>query len=272
MTASTAPPPATPFFPPLCPDNYPPISSSSVATIGREACRLNDDRPPPTDRPNITLKYAQSLDGRIAASSGDSRWISGPESRTLAHRLRAEHDAVLVGVGTVIVDDPLLTVRLVEGPDPLRVVLDTHLRTPLTSRLLTDSPERTVIAAGKGVSARRASAVRELGARVIELPTVDYRVDLEALLRHLAEAGVASLLVEGGAEVSTAMLRLRRVDQIVIFIAPLILGAGIEAIGDLGISVIDDAVAMREHSIERAGTDIVFRAQPHWPEEARRNA
>jgi len=224
------------------------------------------------DRPLITIKYAQTLDGRIATSTGDSQWISGPDSRAVAHRLRAEHDAIMVGVGTILSDDPLLTVRLAQGTDPLRVVVDSALRTPLTARVLTSDTAHTVLATTDAAPPQRVTAVCGLGARVYRLPKREGRVDLPALLHALAAEGIQSVLVEGGAGLVTELLRLRCADRVAIFIAPKLTGAGIEAVGDLGTRTIGDALTFAEPSVDTIGQDILFRGYIQWPGREHRSA
>lgn len=210
-------------------------------------------------RPWVTVKLAQTLDGRIATATGDSQWISGEASLRLAHELRASHDAILVGIGTVLRDNPRLTVRLVPGENPLRVVVDTALRSPLRCHLLSEEPERTVVAAAEGASEARATAIRERGARILSTrSTADGRLDLADLLRQLAAAGVESLMVEGGACIVTSLLRARLVDRLVISVAPKLLGAGVEAIGDLGIRRLADALTFTRTSVRQLGDDVIF--------------
>lgn len=218
-------------------------------------------------RPRVTLKYAQTLDGRIATKTGSSRWISGPESRALAHRLRAEHDSVLVGVKTVLADDPELTVRLSEGRDPLRIVADTSLRTPPSAQVLAVGPESTVIATTCRADQSQIRELRRRGARVLVLPERGGHVNLEVLLDELGRISIRSVLVEGGAQILSSFLRLRLADDIVIFIAPKIVGAGIDSIADLGIQSMDQAIRFEESSVETVGADIVFRGRIDWNQE-----
>lgn len=228
--------------------------------------RANFEPAFPTDRPRITLKYAQTLDGRIATSTGQSRWISSPESRVLAHELRATHDAVLVGVGTVLADDPLLTVRHCKGQDPLRVVLDSFLRTPVHAALLADRPEMTILAASYDAAEDRARVLAETGASVLRLPIAGDGIDLTSLLVALFQRGLRSALVEGGAGLITSFWRSRLVDDAVIFIAPKISGAGLEAVGDLHIRAMDEAPVLETMAVDRRGDDLVVRGRPRWPE------
>jgi GTP cyclohydrolase II len=223
----------------------------------QERCR---DRPPetPPARPRVLIHYAQTLDGRIATRTGSSRWISGDESLRFAHELRAAHDAVLVGIETALADDPRLTVRHAEGPDPLKVVLDSRLRLPATAALLRETPERTLLlttgAAEDGAVARATA----LGARVVVAASDEHgRVDLPDGLERLARIGVRSLLVEGGARVITALLRQQLVDRLAVCIAPIVLGSGVEAVGDLGIADLARAFGLRHLDIRRLGYDVI---------------
>jgi riboflavin-specific deaminase-like protein len=180
----------------------------------------------PIARPVVTLSYAQTLDGRLATSTGSSQWISAPESLRFSHELRAKHDAIMVGVGTVCMDDPRLTVRLVAGQDPLRVVVDSTLRTPLIAAVLTEeAAPGTVLAVTDRAPAAKRDKVRALGATVLCLPTdAGGRVDLIALLAALHQLDVGSVLVEGGAQMITALLQARLVDRLVVCVAAKILG------------------------------------------------
>ena len=211
--------------------------------------------------PFVTVKYSQSLDGRIATSTGDSRWISGPAALRLAHRLRREHDAIIVGIGTVLADDPELTVRLVKGRNPLRVVIDSELRTPLDAHVLAGGAAAgTLMAAAANADPRRVSEMEKLGATVLRLPAASdgSGVDIARLLRELSRRGIASVLVEGGRGVITSLLAAREVDRLIVVIAPKIIGKGTEAIGDLGIARLSEAITFSSVKIRRLGDDIMF--------------
>lgn len=181
----------------------------------------------PARRPEVTLKAAVTLDGRSAARSGESKWITGEPARREVHRMRARADAVLVGVGTVLADDPELTVRAVRGRSPLRVVLDSALRTPLASKLVQSARRhRTLLLHAPAASVARQ---RKLAATGVELATVrparnGSGLDLTSALRVLADRGVLGLLVEGGARVHGALLDAGLVDRVAIFVAPCLLG------------------------------------------------
>jgi 3,4-dihydroxy 2-butanone 4-phosphate synthase/GTP cyclohydrolase II len=212
-------------------------------------------------RPSVVLKFAQTLDGRIAAHGGDSRWISGTDERRLTHALRSACDAVLVGVGTVVQDDPQLTVRMVPGASPARLVLDPALRTPVSARLFDD--DVPVIVLG-GVTAReeRRSALVAAGARVIQVPVREGRADIEAALRVLHDLGIRSILVEGGARVITSFLASGLVDRVIVSVAPIVLGRGIDAVEDLGSARIADALRLEDRVVRQVGEDIVIAGSP----------
>ena len=214
--------------------------------------------------PFVSVKYAQSLDGRIATSTGDSRWISGPASLRLAHKLRREHDAIIVGVGTVLADDPELTVRLVKGNNPLRVVVDSRLRTPSQARVLAGgAAEGTLIATSENADSQLASDIQKLGANLLRLPAASNGegIDLVRLLSELGHRGIASVLVEGGKSIVTSLLAARAVDRMIVIVAPKIIGQGIETIGDLGITRLSDAISFTSVKIRRLGDDVIFDAR-----------
>ena len=210
-----------------------------------------------TGRPLVMLSYAQSLDGSIAARRGERLVLSGPESKALTHRLRAAHDTILVGIGTVLADDPRLTARLAEGPNPQPVVVDSRLRFPPDARLL-DHPTHTPwIATGEHADPARASALEEAGAVVLRLPEkADGRVDLGALLDRLGQRGVASLMVEGGAAILTSFLAGRLADQLVLTIAPRLVG-GLNALEQPLAGVLD----LHDTLFWQAGADMIVWGQ-----------
>lgn len=212
---------------------------------------------PRTDRPFVVLKYAQTLDGRIATASGDSKWISGEAERTVTHALRAACDAVLVGAGTVLADDPQLTVRMVAGASPNRVVLDSRLRTPDDANVLSPEAASTIITTERAVPERRAALVeRGVRVEVVEADD-DGRVSLADALATLRRTGTQSVLVEGGAEVITAMLAGGLVDRIVVSIAPVVIGRGTEAVNGLGITSIADGIRLANRTMLAVGDDII---------------
>jgi diaminohydroxyphosphoribosylaminopyrimidine deaminase / 5-amino-6-(5-phosphoribosylamino)uracil reductase len=186
-----------------------------------------------TGLPYVTWKYAATLDGRSAAADGTSRWVTGEAARADVHRLRSEVDAVVVGVGTVLADDPQLTVRPDPGHQPLRVILDRQGRTPSSARVLDDEAESLV-----------------LGLEPAEV------------LKALAERGVVSVLLEGGPTVAASFLSAGLVDRVVGYVAPALLGAGPAAVGDLGVGTITGVVRLRLDEVVRLGDDVRLTLTP----------
>jgi len=210
-------------------------------------------------RPYITLKFAQTLDGRIAARDGSSRWISGPKSLRFAHRLRSVNDAVLVGIRTVIADNPSLTVRLVRGKNPTRIIIDGKLRIPLTARLVKDANRvKTIIVTTHDASARKKEILRKKGVEFIVLPALkDGNIDLKEIIRILYKKDIKKILVEGGSRIITSFLKAGLADEVVMILSPKILGRGVETVGDLGIRNIKGALKLRLKDIKRLGEDII---------------
>src|SRR5215210_3824508 len=213
-------------------------------------------------RPSVTVSYAQTLDGRVATATGESRWISCPDS------LRSAHEAVLVGAGTVCNDDPRLTVRHVPGASPLRVIVDSTLRTPPDAAVLADgAASGTVLAVTDRAPAEHRERVRSLGATVLDLPCdLDGRVDLATLLGELVALGIGSAMVEGGATLITGFFRAGLVDRLAVCIAPKILGDGIEAIGDLGIRDLSRSLTLADAAVEPYGVDLILSGRVEYPD------
>jgi diaminohydroxyphosphoribosylaminopyrimidine deaminase / 5-amino-6-(5-phosphoribosylamino)uracil reductase len=212
----------------------------------------------PAERPRVTWVFGASLDGRVAAPDGTSRWISSEEARTDAHRLRAEHDAVLVGSGTARTDDPHLGLRHgVSGRAPLRVVLDTRGEIVRTGSRVADDAAPTLVAVAAGASRQGLPPTVE----VIEIPTDrDDRLDLQALLTGLADRGVRTLLLEGGPTLAGAFLAADLVDRIVGYVAPLILGAGPAAVSTPGVTTLSDGRRFRLLEARVVGADVRIEA------------
>jgi diaminohydroxyphosphoribosylaminopyrimidine deaminase / 5-amino-6-(5-phosphoribosylamino)uracil reductase len=215
-------------------------------------------------RPHVTLKAAMTLDGKIASADGTSRWITGEEARLEAHRLRFAADAVLVGIGTVLADDPQLTVRHPGLPSkaPLRVVVDSRLRIPAEARVLrSGDPGRVLVACVAPAPAGPAAALRARGARVLEVPGEGGRVDLRVLLEALRALDVIAVLVEGGGELGGAFAEAGLVDRVAFFVAPRLLG-GREAPGPLGGRgrPLKDALTLADITTRRLGDDLLVQA------------
>lgn len=215
----------------------------------------------------VTMHFAQSLDGRIAyAPPSDRLLLSSPEGFALAHRLRAEHDAVLVGIRTVLRDDPRLTVRACRGPQPRRVVLDSALRIPERARLLDGESGRALVCGARGrADDAAASRLRARGVDVCVLPaSSDGRVSLRALLCALAERNVRRLLVEGGATVISSFVRERIVDRLSVEIAPTLLGPRALAAFE---GLAGGAVRLDDVRVERLGTSVLVQGQVAYDDD-----
>jgi diaminohydroxyphosphoribosylaminopyrimidine deaminase/5-amino-6-(5-phosphoribosylamino)uracil reductase len=215
-------------------------------------------------RPWVTLKSAVSLDGRIATRTGESKWITGEEARHRGLELREEHDAILVGVETVLADDPQLTRRLDLNPVGgwKRIVLDSTLRTPSTARVVQQQPETTVIVHTGEAAAGDRRRLRELGVELVELRAGDDgRIDLDALLDFLARREVAALLVEGGPTVHGSFHDADLIDEIAMFVAPFLIGGPAPAtVAGRGIPTLDLARRFHFEVVERHGLDLEIRA------------
>ncbi len=184
-------------------------------------------------RPCLTLTYAQSLDGCISANPSTSTPISNHASQVMTHRLRAAHDAILVGINTVLVDDPQLNVRYARGKNPRPIIVDSLLRIPVESRLLNRPDISPVIATTDHANATREAELTGLGAQVVRLPTTaDGRVNLRHMFRRLVDLNIRTVMIEGGAQIITSMLKTQLADQLVLAISPKILG-GVRAVESL---------------------------------------
>jgi diaminohydroxyphosphoribosylaminopyrimidine deaminase/5-amino-6-(5-phosphoribosylamino)uracil reductase len=225
-----------------------------------------------TGRPYVILKAAMTLDGKIATASGESRWITGEAARRDVHRLRARVDAILVGVNTVLRDDPRLTVRpagdrvAARDRHPLRVVLDSRLRIPPAARVLAHGPGRAgvLVVTTRHAPARRRAALERRGGEVLVLPAKARRVPLRACLEALGRRGVTSLLVEGGGEVHASFLREGLADEVRLYVAPRLLG-GTDAVGLLGGRSprrLADAVPLATLRVGKVGHDLLIEGRP----------
>lgn len=204
----------------------------------------------------VTLKLATSLDGRIATASGESRWITGPNAREAVHALRADHDAVLVGVETAIADDPELSVRIPDftGRQPARVVLDSHQRLPSECKLVQTARETPTYVVTIENSNNR---LTDAGVKVLQVKAIGERPDLQASLDALEAEGIESVLVEGGGQVAASFLRCELVDAIEWFRAPIVLGGeGRPAVGALALTALADAPRLRRTALDVIGDDI----------------
>ena len=211
-------------------------------------------------RPSVTLKIATSLDGRIALSNGTSQWITGSQSRARVHQMRAAHDAVLVGVGTVLADDPLLTARTVPLPktQPVRIVADSLARTPANGRLVQSASLGDVIIAATQADGATVAKLEAAGARVWRCGDVSGRVSPARLLDRCAAAGLNKIFLEGGGRLAASFIKAGLVDTIEWFRAPILIGGdGLPAIAALGLQTMDAAPRWQLVASERIGEDVL---------------
>lgn len=204
-------------------------------------------------RPHVTIHFAQSIDGRIATRSGDAKWISGPLALKHAHVLRAECGAVIIGSGTALTDNPLLTVRHVNGRHPMRVVLDGRGRMSAELALVTNRDAETI-----QVSVERRATAPHVTCWVVPPGPDGHGVDPATVLVRLAEAGVKNVLVEGGGRIITSFLRAGLADRLIVCVAPMIVGAGVEAVGDLDVAKIAEARKFSTKRVWQLGDDTMI--------------
>ena len=212
-------------------------------------------------RPMITLKLASTLDGRIATATGESQWITGPQARRAAHALRGTHDATLAGIGTVLADDPALTCRIpgFRRRPETRIVLDSHLRTPLRSNLVTTAKQRpTWILHRHDADPARCETLQQAGIRLLPIDGTPAGIDITAAMKALAAAGLTRVLVEGGATVAASLLQAALVDRIAWFHAPALIGAeGLPALQPFGLTTLAAMPRFHRTSIQPQGPDLL---------------
>jgi diaminohydroxyphosphoribosylaminopyrimidine deaminase/5-amino-6-(5-phosphoribosylamino)uracil reductase len=236
----------------------------SVGTCEDLCRRLNESfvKHTTTSLPLVALKFAATIDGCIATHTGDSRWITNPLSRGFVHELRHAVDAIMVGIGTVLKDDPRLTTRLDgrQGSDPTRIVLDTNLAIPPEARLLhLHSHSDTLIVTGRDAPAEKRSRLERPGVRFLALKADEGQIDLSALMKELGRMGITSLLIEGGSAVNGSALRAGIVDKVYVFYAPkLCTGRGIPACSGPGVNLMEESIQLTDISVRRFADDVMI--------------
>ncbi len=211
--------------------------------------------------PFVTLKIAQTLDGKIATAKGESKWITGEEARQEGHRLRDSHDAILVGINTVLNDNPSLTTRIPGGRDPIRVIVDTTLRTPVSAKVITQkSAAKTYIATVQNAPKDKLVALLEAGAEIVLANARNGKVDLKQLMKMLGSFGIMSVLIEGGAEINAAALKAGIVDKAVMFIAPMLMTGrdSLCSIGGVSPLKLSKALQLKDVRMEMVGRDFMI--------------
>lgn len=238
-----------------------------LGLLEEEACRVNEVflQWITTGKPFVALKYAMTLDGKIASSSGDSKWITGEEARQQSHYLRSIYDCILVGKGTILADDPELTCRLVNGKNPVRIVLDAHLEIPLTAKVLKGKEAKTIIVTSHNVDMEKLAQIKALpNIEAFQITCKNGRLDLEELLKVLGELKYTSVFVEGGSAVHGSFYDAGYVNKVYAFVAPKIIG-GSEAltpIGGLGSTKIKHGLNLKNVEYKAYGQDLLISGYP----------
>ncbi len=210
--------------------------------------------------PYVTLKAAQTLDGKIADVKGGSKWITSLPSRRFVHELRSKYDAVLVGLGTVLKDNPSLTVRLVEGRNPKRIVLDTKLELSTGHKLFSNNNDKNLIIITSKKNTNRISKIKRIrskGADIIFAGEHKGKISLKSALKELAKRKISSVLVEGGNEIFNSFIKENLFDDLFVFISPKIIGCGIPVVGNIGIKSISKSLKTKFGAVEKIGDDIL---------------
>lgn len=213
-----------------------------------------------TGKPFVMLKMAMTLDGKIATRTGDSKWISNEESRKFVHSLRNKYSSVLIGINTVLKDDPRLNVRLVDGVDPLRIVLDSEGKIPLKAKIITEKSEAKTIIATTKIPKEKEKALAEFNVLVWKLDEKNGRVNLSSLLERLSREKIDSVIVEGGGTVAWSFLESGLLDKVIFFVAPKIVGGkrALTPVEGEGVKKIIDAFEITTYSVEMLGNDLVY--------------
>lgn len=243
----------------------------ATGVLQKETQHLNEPfrKAMTTGLPWVVAKVGQSLDGKIATRTGESRWITSPAARRLAHQWRSRVDAILVGVNTILRDDPELAVRGAphRAQRPIKVIVDSHLRTPIRARCLSSHPPAPTIIATTGGGGAKQRGLAQRGVEVWRLPARGGRVPLRSLYRQLVRRGVQSVLMEGGGEVLASALEDRLIDYVVFFMAPRLIGGreAPSALGGRGASRLANAVQLADMTVTRVGRDLCVEARVVYP-------
>lgn len=232
---------------------------TKIGILDKEAKKLNEAyiKYMKTKRPFVIIKVAMSADGRIATKSGDSKYITSTEARTYVHQLRTEVDAVMVGLNTVLRDNPELTPRLAKGKDPMKIVVDSSLKIPKNCNLM-KNPAKLIIAVTNRASKGDIKKMQQKGVTIIPAKSKMGMVDLQDLMKQLGKHEITSVMIEGGSELNSSAIKDKMVDKIIIFTAPKIIGNGLGAIGNLGINKIDKAINLKDSFVRKIGKDIMI--------------
>ncbi len=233
---------------------------TKIGILEKECKKLNEAyvKYIKTKRPFVIVKAAMSLDGKIATTTGHSKYITGREARKLVHQIRAEIDAIMVGSKTILKDNPQLTPRLVKGRSPIKIVVDSKLSIPLNANVIKKEPNKLIIATTKKANKAKIKKLQQKGANILIIAAKKGMVDLNELMKELGKLEITSIMIEGGAELNAEAIRSKIVDKILFFIAPGLIGNGLGAIGDLGIRNVDRSVKLKHLTSKKVGKDILI--------------
>jgi diaminohydroxyphosphoribosylaminopyrimidine deaminase/5-amino-6-(5-phosphoribosylamino)uracil reductase len=219
--------------------------------------------------PFVILKVAATLDGKMATRNGDSKWISGEASRRFVHKLRDQVDGVLVGIGTVLKDDPMLTARIRGGRDPYRIILDSQLKIPEEAKVIGSNPAKAIIASTELAPKDKIEKLEKRGVKILIFDSIGGKVNLRACLSKLGEIGMTNLLVEGGSQVNGSFLDEGLIDKLLLFLSPRLMGdhQALGIFGGEGVSNLQEAIALKEIKTKRVGEDIFLEGYLEWGKE-----
>ena len=231
-----------------------------LGILGEECKKLNEPYAKwiKKKKPFVVVKAAMSLDGKIATRTGDSKYITGKDARKFVHELRAEYDAVMIGDNTVLKDNPMLTVRLAKGRNPMKIILDTKLRIGVNAKVIKNEPSNLIIATSKKASKAKIKKLQQKGVHVLVIDTLKGKIDLEKLMKDLGKREICSIMIEGGAELNAEALQSGIVDKVLFFISPKMIGKGLGAVGDLGINKVDKSITLKGIDYKKIGKDILI--------------
>ncbi len=231
-----------------------------IGILEEECKRLNEPYAKwiKTKKPFVVVKAAMSLDGQIATRTGDSKYITGREACKFVHELRAGYDAVMVGANTVIKDNPQLTVRLVKGRNPIKIVVDSKLRIPMNANIIKNEPAKLIIVTSKKAPKAKIKQLMHRMVHVLVVDMVNGKIDLKELMKELGKREICSILIEGGAELNAEVIRSGIADKVLFFISPQFIGKGLSALGDLGIAKVDKSIKLKKLDYKKIGEDILI--------------
>ena len=234
---------------------------TKIGILEKEAKKLNESyiKYMRSKRPFVILKVAMTMDGKIATKTGDSKYITGRDARRYVHQLRSEVDAIMIGINTVFKDNPKLTPRLAQGRDPKKIVIDTELKMPLKCNLM-KHPSKLIIATTSKAPKKKINKFYQKGIDVIVLNAKKGLVDLKDLMKHLSKKEISSVMIEGGSQLNSSAIKERIADKLLVFTAPKLVGNGLGAVGNLGVTKIDKAVKLKNMEMKKIGKDLLLEA------------